>query len=852
MIRALAMIVLRDWGCHKLRLTLTTAGIALGVAAFFAIQTTNDALVGSLNGTIEKLAGKATLQAAAGNAGFSFDAVKTVRSTPGVKIAEPVTETLAATTLGGTRLLILGLDTASDLQLYNTAADRSDLVIKNPLVFASRKDSVAITSKLAERFGLKDGDKISVETSSGPAVLTVRGIFAASGIGDVYDGNVAVMDIYSAWETFGRGNRIDRIDISTDNGADVDAVQKELAARLGPGIDVVRPDLRGKSLENSVTTMHAGFTILSIVALMIGVFIIFNSFTISVNQRWKEIAILRSIGVERRGIKLMFLAEAVILGVIGSGLGIAIGLLMSMASMGLVTRITATVYGIASSTPELRFDPAYAAAALAVGIASSLIAAWVPARAAASLDPAAALRNIETRRSEPRMNRLRLAVGALLVAAGLLGVRITPPGIDSYIQATYSFMIQFGMIMMLPIIISAGGRVLRPVMDRLFGAEGVIAVETMARSPRRTAATVGAIMIGLTFAISNASLIQSLKLAIDQSLDKALAADIVITSSDQLSSRSNHFSDASAAAIASLDGIEAVDRIRVTTTKMNDREVALLAHDMGEFFRISPDLLDSGDPVRARELTSRGEGVVISNNLAFRSNLKLGDALTIRSPKGDVVLPIVGMLDYYRSEHGTIFLERSLYRRYWDDADVDYIFIDLKPGTDREAFKSQAAAALAGTRQAFIYTHEEYKQFAGGVIDRFFLLMYMQTIIAIIVAAIGLVNTMLISVAERKREIGIFRAIGGLRRQVVKMVLLEAVAISLVGFAAGAVTSLLNTYFLINTAAKVVAGFRLPFHFSFWLLGLAVPAVIAMAMISAWFPARGAARLEVADAIGYE
>ena len=162
----------------------------------------------------------------------------------------------------------------------------------------------------------------------------------------------------------------------------------------------------------------------------------------------------------------MFLAEAVILGVIGSCLGVAIGLLLSMASMGLVTRITATVYGLASTTPELRFDPGYAAAALAVGIVSSLIAAWVPARAAASLDPAAALRNIETRRSEPRMNRLRLAAGAVLVAAGLLGVRFTPPGFNSYAQSTYSFMIQFGMIMLLPVIITVGGRVLRPAMDR--------------------------------------------------------------------------------------------------------------------------------------------------------------------------------------------------------------------------------------------------------------------------------------------------------------------------------------------------------------------------------------------------
>lgn len=852
MIRALTMIVFRDWRCHKLRLALTTAGIALGVAAFFAIQSTNDALVISLNGTIEKLAGKATLQAAAGDAGFSFDVIQTVRSTPGVQIAEPVTETLATTTLDGTHLLILGLDTTSDLSLYNTAADQTNFAVKNPLVFSSRKDSVAVTSAFAERFSLKDGDKITVETSSGPAALTIRGLFAASGIGDVYDGNVAVMDIYSAQDTFGRGNKIDRIDISTVDGVEIETVQKELAERLGTGIDVVRPELRGRSLENSVTTMHAGFTILSIVALMIGVFIIFNSFTISVNQRWKEIAILRSIGVERSGIKLMFLSEAVILGVVGSCLGIVVGSLIALAAMDLVTRITATVYGFVTSSPKLHLEPGYAAAAIAIGIVSSVIAAWVPAASAASLDPAAALRNIETRRAEPGMNRLRLAAGVALIAAGLLGVRFTPAGVGSYIQSSYSFMIQIGMILLLPVIIAIGGRVLRPIMDRLFGAEGVIAVETMTRSPRRTAATVGAIMIGLTFALSNASLIQSLKMALDRSIDKAVAADILVTSSEQLSSRSHHFSEKTATAIASMQEVEVADLTRVTTTRMNDREVTLLAHDMGEYFKISPDLLDSGDAVQASALTSRGDGVVISNNLAFRSNLKLGDTITIRSPKGDLSLPVVGMLEYYRSEHGTIFLDRELYRRYWDDSDVDYIFMNLKPGVDRQLFKSKVAATLADTQSAFIYTHDEYKLWAGRVIDQFFILMYMQTIIAIVVAAIGLVNTMLISVAERRREIGIFRAIGGLRRQVVKMVLLEAAAISLVGFAAGAVTGLLNTYFLINTAAKVVAGFTLPFYYSYGLLMLAIPSVILIAMISAWLPARNASRQEVADAIGYE
>src|SRR5258708_15518157 len=152
MIGALSLIILRDWRSHKLRLALTVAGIALGAAVFFAIQTANKTLVNSLNDTIEKLAGKATLQVVAGEAGFSDDILKTVRNTPGVQIAEPVTETIVSSRVGGgQRILILGLDTTSDLSLYNNGADPSGFVVKNPLAFANRKDSVAITKTFSDR-----------------------------------------------------------------------------------------------------------------------------------------------------------------------------------------------------------------------------------------------------------------------------------------------------------------------------------------------------------------------------------------------------------------------------------------------------------------------------------------------------------------------------------------------------------------------------------------------------------------------------------------------------------------------------------------------------------------------------
>jgi putative ABC transport system permease protein len=273
---------------------------------------------------------------------------------------------------------------------------------------------------------------------------------------------------------------------------------------------------------------------------------------------------------------------------------------------------------------------------------------------------------------------------------------------------------------------------------------------------------------------------------------------------------------------------------------------------MESYFSISPDLLDSGDPVKARSLTARGDGILVSNNLALRWNVKMGDLIKMDTPSGPLELPVVGMLDYYRSEVGTIFLDRTVFRKYWNDSDVDYIFVDLKPGTNAQLFKQEVLNTIIGDQNAFVYTHDEFKQWVDRLIDQFFTLMYLQMVVAVFVAALGLVNTMIISVDERRRELGIFRAIGGLRRQVVKMVLLEAVGIALIGMAAAAVFGAFNAYFLVNTAAKVVAGFTVRLIFPYSLVLTAVPFVIAVAVLSALLPAIKAARLRVVDAIGYE
>jgi putative ABC transport system permease protein len=853
MIGALAQITARQWRLHKLRLLLTTFGIALGVAVFFAIQTTNKGIVGSLHSTIEKLGGRSTLQVTGDEAGFSLDNLRAVRETPGVQYAEPVTET-NVTTVSPIRekLLILGLDTNSDLKIYSDMFDESGLDVRSPMAFTSRSDSIAVTKSFAGRFGLKDGSKLILQTRTGNREFTVRGFFRSTGAGEVFGGNVAVMDIAATREIFGRGNRIDRIDLTNKDDVSIEELRQDLASILPAGLRVVRPEFRGQGLENAVSSMNFGLTLTSFLGLTICGFIIFNSFSISVNQRWKEIGILRALGVERRNVQLMFLGESLLMGAIGSAIGIIGGYYLARLSLRVVMDVTSTVYGLDTSPTVLDINYTFAAEAFGVGMIASLVAAWLPARSAANLDPAAALHNIETRQAEKKAGLWRPVLGSALVIAAMILTWYESPRTGANIQFIYCLMILSGMLLLLPKLTELGSRALRPFMDLVFGAEGVIAVETMARSPRRTISTVGALMIGLSFVFAIASLIQSQKVALNRMIDKALGSDMMVTSSDRLHSRTYHFTEEAAHRVISLPEVAVADGVRVTSTEYGGDEVTILAHDMDAYFAMSPGLLDTGNPETARAATSSGAGVLISNNLGLRFNLGLGDVIRLKSPTGTLELPVVGMLDYYRSEKGTIFLDRSLYKRYWADNDVDGILINLKPDADRAAFKNGVQAAVSGEQTAFVYTHEEYKQWVMRLIDQFFSLLYIQMVFAIFVAAIGLINTMLISVAERTRELGIFRAIGGYRRQVVKMVLLEAVAISLIGLATGVVAGLLNAYFLVNTAAKIVAGFNLQVVFPVIIIVAALPFTIVVAMISAWLPARAAARLNVAEAIGFE
>jgi putative ABC transport system permease protein len=699
---------------------------------------------------------------------------------------------------------------------------------------------------------LKVGDKLTLFASDGKKDFTIQGTFKPIGVGEVFGGNIAVMDVYSAQVVFHRGRKFDRIDLMNSATVPVEVVQQRLRAQLPPGVDVDRPEVRGQALENAITAMRVGILITSFVALLVGVYIIFNSFTIAVNQRWKEIGILRAVGVEQGNVSRMFLSEALLMGVIGSLVGIGAGFGLASAANRVMRGMVAAVYGVVSTAAPAKLHLDQCAIAFVLGVAASVIGAWFPAHGAASVDPALALHNIEARQRETMLGGKRLGAGILLILAGSALVVWTPSRWGLLIQFVFATMVLLGLTIVLPKLVLWSARALRPLMSWVGGSEGALAVDAMIQTPRRCAATVGALMVGLMFVFSTTSYIQSYRQMIDRWMNQVLTADIFVATSAMLRSTSYHFTEDLGRQIAALPGVNHVENVRFTAIPFRGDTAAVIAIEMNGFLERSQNAIEGANPRTVHDQLTSGDGVLVSRNFAQRWGVGVGNRLSVESPTGVLERPILGFLDDYRSEKGTIFMDRALYKKYWGDDAVDFINVDLNPGVDQVAMKHDVERLTAGSFHAFVYTNSEFKKWISSLVDQFFTLNYMQLVVAVTIAILGIVNTLLISVSERRREIGIVRAIGGLRSQIRKLVLLEAVAVAIVGVIVGSIAGSLNTVFMSHTVSEVLAGYSVPFFFPWKFVLLSVPVVILVSLAAALWPARNAACMQVIEAIGYE
>ena len=836
---------------HILRTLLTVAGIVLGVAVFVGMHTANQSVLFAFSTTVDRIAGKTELQVTAGEAGFHEEVLEQVQNASTVRVAVPVIEAVVDTNLKGQgNLLVLGVDMTGDRTLRDYDLDSGDdAMIDDPLVFLAQPDSIILSKEFADRNHIAVGGRVALGTVEGEKQFTVRGVMKSSGLTSAFGGNLAIMDIYAAQHMFGRGRSFDRIDLAVKEGRTLKDAEQELARLLGPGFQVDPPSGRGQQFEAMLAAYSMMVGISSLFALFIGMFIIYNSFAIAVTQRRSEIGILRALGATRGQIRWLFLGESAVTGLMGSLGGLAFGVLIARGIAATIGALISDVYGVAQHADELSTSPGLLVLAMAIGIGTSIIAAAIPAYGAARVDPVQALQKGKYQVLSAGESRLRALLGLALGAVSIVCLNIGASRPVFYAGYVLAIVVA---LLISPLVSLALSRAMRPILKWARPVEGALAADSLIQSPRRTSASVAALMLSLALVIAFAGMARASYVSIIHWMETALNPELFIMPSQSIVVRTMRFPAAMGPEVAAIPGVKRVQSVRDARIMFRNTPVMIVAVEVESIAQTAQLPPVAGNAADMYRQAAAGEGLMVADNLAQLQQLKLGDMLEVPAPKGLIRLPIVGIILDYSDQQGTIFMDRRLFIKYWNDDSVNVFRVYLNPGATVPDVRRRILEKYAGQRQVFVLTNQELKSYILKVTDQWFGLTSVQIAVAVLVAILGIVNTLTVSITDRRRELGVLQAVGGLRGQIRRTIWLEALSIGTLGLALGFGLGAINLYYILQIVHNDIAGMRLDYSFPIGTALALVPTILGAAFIAAIWPAESAAHGSLVEALEYE
>jgi len=834
---------------HILRTVLTTTGIVLGVAVFVAMHTANQSVLFAFAKTIDRIAGKADLQVTAGENGFGEDILEKVQSASTVGVAVPVIEAVVDVE-GQGNLLVLAVDMTGDRSLreYDMKSEE-DTVIDDPLIFLAQPDSLIVSKAFADRKGIVKGGHLSLDTADGRKAFTVRGVLKSSRLADAFGGNLAIMDIYAAQRMFGRGRTFDRIDLSVKAGATVKACQQDLVELLGPAFEIQPPASRGSQAESMLAAYTMMVNISSAFALFIGVFIVYNSFATAVTQRRSEIGILRALGATRGQIRWLFLGESALTGFLGSVIGSAFGVAIASAAAALISALVGDVYGVAQQAIETATEPFVLGAALTIGVVTSLVGGVIPARNAARVDPVDALKKGGYQTLSAGEGRLRTILAGVL---SILSIVCLTAAHSRAVFYTGHALAIIAALSVGPVASLRLAKMLRPVLGWLRPVEGALAADSLIQAPRRTSASVAALMLSLALILAFAGMARASYGSIIDWLETSLNADLYVMPSQRIDLRTMRFPATMAEEIAALPGVGRVQVYRNGRIAFRGAPAMLVAIQMTSVAETNRRAPIAGTSPEMYRKAAAGEGLIVSDSLAQLRQLELGQILEVPAPHGTIRLPIVGIIIDYSDQQGAIFIDRSLFIKYWRDDAVSDFRVFVAPGADVRDVRQRIVERYAGHRQVFVLLHEEGKKYILRITDQWFGLMNLQIAIAVLVALLGIVNSLTVSITERRRELGVLRAVGALRGQIRRTIWIEALTVAGIGLALGFAFGAINLYYMLQIVQRDIAGMRFSYEFPVATSAALVPIILAAAFVAAVWPAESAVRGSLVEALEYE
>ncbi len=708
--------------------------------------------------------------------------------------------------------------------------------------FPSQPNQVAIDKSTADKKHYKLGDSVGVVAEDGTHTYILSGIVTFGDVNSIGSASAAVFSVAGAQQLFGETGKVDSILVKGKPGVSAAQVRQAVGSVLPPTAQVQtaqsqdRFDLSG--LDQFLKILRTALLVFGFISLFVGAFIIFNTLSITVAQRTKEFGLLRMIGASRRQVLGSVVLEAIVIGLVASIVGIAAGFGLSKAIDALFSSS-----GIDLPTAGTVFAARTVIVALLVGVGVTTLAGLGPALRATRIAPVAALREGGV---DPARKRGRLG-WTLTILASVLGIALVSYGVfGSGLDATQvltsmgvgSLLLFIGVALVAPQIARPMASFIGRASERLGGPAGRLARDNAMRNPHRTATTAAALMIGIALVTFVAVLGSGLRNSFDDALHKQVASDYVVTAPDGFAP----FSAGTADALAKQQGVTSAS-IREDQVKAFGKKSSIDGVDGSASKVLHFTWKDGSDATLAQLGTG---GAVVTKKYADDHKLHVGSSFTAVTAADDrLALTVRGIQDppeFNPLGLADITISRQVFDKTFQQPKLRYVFVNA------DVPESSLKASLAHFPDAKVWTLAAYQKDQDKQFSSFLNILYALLALSVIVSLFGIVNTLVLSVFERTRELGMLRAVGMTRRQVRRMIRHESIITALIGALLGMAVGVFLSALVTQALSQYDVSLHLPVG---TLVAFLIVAIVA-GVLAAIGPARRAGKLNVLSALQYE
>jgi putative ABC transport system permease protein len=874
--------ILRALWREKIRTAVALVGIALGVAVALSIRLANRSAVDSFRAAVDYVGGDASLRIRGLGGRFDEHLLENLPWLDEFGVVSPVIETYAMLPRRdkgepaarsprgrGPLLKVLGVDVLADLalrryRLLRTSRQQRDPTATEFLRLLTDTDAIVVTQRLAQREGKQIGDPIELVFGSRRWEFRIRGLLLDEGPGRALDGNFAVLDISAAQWVTQRLGQIDHVDVKLKPGLAPAAAEAEMRRRLPADLVVERPDAGLGRTETMIAAFHFNLTALSGIALVVGLFLIYNTASISVAARRAEIGMLQALGAGRARILALFLSEAGLIALVGAGLGVILGTWMAAAAVAATAQTVETFYiAEVASASARNLSPTWYEIGLAVAIAVglSLVAAAVPAFAAATLRPVEVMRG-----AERLLGRFRPPVKSVLIAAALaiaawLLARQGPVGGLPVCGFIAEFLFALSGAFVVPLVLWITCHATRGTAARLLpwlGTECQLAASNLLGALGRVSISVAALAVSLAMMVAISVMVGSFRDTVVYWLGATLRADLMVRPTILTSSVFEARMEPEAAAAIRRDpDVAATGWYHAWQVPYGGTAIRLaatdLANTLGQRLLLFKAPADAEQAVRDAVATDR---VLVSESLSLRLGKQPGDKIALPTKTGMREFTIAAVHYDYASNQGTVLVDGRTYGRWFGDDDPaarpSSMAVYLRPGADAETVRARLASTVGRGQDLFFATNANVRREALRVFDSTFAITYALEVIAVVIAALGVVSTLITLIYERQREIAILSLSGAEPRQIRRMVTVEALLIGGVGQLVGILVGMVLAAVLIYVVNVQSFGWTIQFHLPVAFLVQTTLLILAVSATCGLYPAIRAAHIRAIEVVREE